>query len=235
MCSFVRDERSNTEFLVDTGACKSFVPASQHERLYPAPPTNLHVPTASGAPLTMYRKRNLIVSFNGKDYSWTFITADMTPALLGAGFLKAHNLLVDVASKQLIPKTAPLSSPQQLCKQPTITSSPQQQRRQTGCIAAATPPPEICRLLQDYQEAFKDGLQHDLTKPAKHSIQHHTETEVPPVHACFRRSAPEKLAYAKQVFREMENAGICQKAPSPWASPLHMVAKPNGTWRLCGD
>ena len=29
--------------------------------------------------------------------------------------------------------------------------------------------------------------------------------------------------------------GIIGKSNSPWASPLHIVAKPNGGWRPCGD
>ncbi|XP_066956314.1 uncharacterized protein [Macrobrachium rosenbergii] len=155
-------------------------------------------------------------------------------ARLGTDFLKEHNLLVDVASKQFIPKTAPISSLQQLIKQPTTVSSQQQQIQQT-ILKASIPLPEICRLLQEFPEVFKEDLQHDLTKPAKHNIQHHIETEGPPVHARFRRLAPEKLAYAKQVFREMEKAEICQKAPSPRASPLHIVLKPGGTWWPCRD
>ena len=33
----------------------------------------------------------------------------------------------------------------------------------------------------------------------------------------------------------MEKMGIIRKSSSPWASPLHMVSKPNGSWRPCGD
>lgn len=33
----------------------------------------------------------------------------------------------------------------------------------------------------------------------------------------------------------MIKAGICQPSKSPWASPLHMVQKKTGQWRLCGD
>ena len=33
----------------------------------------------------------------------------------------------------------------------------------------------------------------------------------------------------------MESMGICAKASSPWASPLHMVTKQDGSWRPCRD
>ena len=28
---------------------------------------------------------------------------------------------------------------------------------------------------------------------------------------------------------------IIRRSDSPWASPLHMVKKPDGSWRPCGD
>ena len=33
----------------------------------------------------------------------------------------------------------------------------------------------------------------------------------------------------------MEAAGVIHRSSSPWASPLHMVQKPDGSWRPCGD
>ena len=33
----------------------------------------------------------------------------------------------------------------------------------------------------------------------------------------------------------MESAGIIWHSSSPWLSPLHMVKKPDGSWRPCGN
>ncbi|XP_066969089.1 uncharacterized protein [Macrobrachium rosenbergii] len=177
-CFFIVDERSNTELLVNTGTFKSFVPVNRTDAsIKPPAPYRLPQPVE---PVENIREKDHKVLFGRKQYNWTFVSADVTITLLGADFLKAHNML-------------------------------------------------------EFPEVFKDDLQHNLTRPSKHHVQHHIVTESPPVHACFRSLAPEILAHAKEAFQDVEQAGMCQKAFSPWASLLHMVLKPDGTWRPCSN
>ena len=84
-------------------------------------------------------------------------------------------------------------------------------------------------------DVFKPELRQHHGTPAKHGIFHHISTTGAPVHSRFRRLNPQKLSAAKASFAEMERMGICTKASSPWASPLHMVSKSDGSWRPCGD
>ena len=88
---------------------------------------------------------------------------------------------------------------------------------------------------REYSDVFKPELHQQRNSPAKHGIHHHITTSGAPVYSRFRRLNPEKLAAAKTSFTEMERMGICSKASSPWASPLHMVHKSDGSWRPCGD
>ncbi|UYV69908.1 hypothetical protein LAZ67_7001162 [Cordylochernes scorpioides] len=50
-----------------------------------------------------------------------------------------------------------------------------------------------------------------------------------------RRLPTDKLAAAKKEFAFMMEEGICRPSKSPWASPLHLVPKKDGSLRPCGD
>jgi hypothetical protein len=64
--------------------------------------------------------------------------------------------------------------------------------------------------------------------PSSHWVEHFISTK-------FRRLDAEKRQAAKAEFEQLEREGIVQRSTSPWASPLHMVMKKDGSWRPCGD
>ena len=68
-----------------------------------------------------------------------------------------------------------------------------------------------------------------------HGVEHFLQTTGPPIASPFRRLDAEKLASAKAEFLDLEKQGIVRRSSSPWASPLHMVKKAEGSWRPCGD
>jgi hypothetical protein len=69
----------------------------------------------------------------------------------------------------------------------------------------------------------------------KHDVEHHLMTAGPPIASKFHWLDSEKLAAAKAEFAKMEAEGIVRRSTSTLSSPLHMVLKPDGSWRPCGD
>jgi len=66
-------------------------------------------------------------------------------------------------------------------------------------------------------------------------VEHHILTEGQPIFCSPRRLSPKKLKFAKAEFIYLVEQGICRPSSSTWASPLHMISKPDNSWRLCGD
>lgn len=220
---FVTDLLSGRKFLVDTGAFRSLFPATAEDRISLSKhPSNLQLIAANGSPIPTYGTRTIPIQAAERSFSWDFIIADVKTPLLGADFLGHYELLVDVANRKLLDVA-------------TFHSTP---------LGSHSQGPEICSvrtntpydmLTQKFLEVFRPELRHKPGEPAKHGILHYIKTTGAPVYSKFRRLSPEKLQAAKQAYADMERMGVCQKASSPWASPLHLVKKADGTWRPCGD
>ena len=220
---YLLDPPTGTKFLVDTGACRSIYPKSMlRDFLLSDGTAGLRLVAANGSPIPVCGTSRLRVSVGGRPLEWTFIVAEVMLPILGADFLAHHDLCVDVRRRRLL-------------HAPSLTSTPIEAAHGALATQVTILDDAYAPLLQQFPDVFKPVLHKLPGVPSKHGVFHHIKTTGPPVFARFRRLAPAKLAAAKQVFAEMEALGICQKASSPWSSPLHIVVKKDGSLRPCGD
>ena len=216
---FVRDEISGERFLVDTGAEVSVFPATGLITRTKQPGTSQVA--ANGSTIKTYGTRSIPLWLASKQYRWDFIIAEVSRPLLGADFLRANSLLVDVKGKRLVEAETYVSSP--LCKAEALAPH-------LSTISQTSN--EYSKLLSNFPEITTPKF---ATLPTKHGVEHFIKTTGPPISGRARRLPPDKLSAAKEEFNRMEAMGIIRRSSSPWASPLHMVRKASGGWRPCGD
>ncbi|XP_066969128.1 uncharacterized protein [Macrobrachium rosenbergii] len=217
---FIRDEISKQRLLADTGAMQSVFPPLEEDYTRTADSTP-SVLAVNGIPIRCYRTMTRTISILGRRYHWPFIIAEVKFSLLGADFLGHHGLLVDVGRQCLLDTGT--------CHSRPLSIGP---GMPAVCFKASN---NYTALLQEFPEVFKPELRQLPGAGPKHGIFHHITTTGPPTHAKFLRLPPQKLQDAKRAFAEMEQMGICAKASSPQASPLHMGKKSDGSWKPCGD
>ncbi|XP_047999675.1 uncharacterized protein LOC125236791 [Leguminivora glycinivorella] len=216
----VLDFNSGINFLVDTGADVSIVPASRFSatvrrecglKLYAANNTEIKTFGTVSLELNLGLRRA---------FRWTFILCDVTRAIIGADFLRTHKLMVDLDSRILVDKVTNFRC---------VGSIEHCEHESIKCIRDDNPYRDILMRYMDVANpvSFKE--------PAKHSVKHYIETSGPPVYARARPLPRDRYEQAKQEFRNMQALGICRPSKSPWASPLHIVPKKDGQIRPCGD
>ena len=88
------------------------------------------------------------------------------------------------------------------------------------------------KLLREYKDVFsKEGDPISSTSLVEHEIY----TEGPPVRLPFRRQNPLVRAQEQSQVKEMLRDGVIRSSISPWASPVVMVKKKDGSMRFCVD
>lgn len=220
---FIFDNQTKTRYLIDTGADVSIIPPTNNERQQQPcqKEKRLQLFAANGTPIDTYGQRQITLHLGlRRQFKWKFIVADVTRSIIGADFLEHYGLLVDLQKRRLIDTQTQLSSLAGITK--------------TECekISTINQNDPYAALLREFADITRP-LQ--ACAPKKTTVTHHIVTKGRPVFERFRRLAPDKLAIAKNEFRQLMESGICRPSDSNWASPLHLRQKTNGAWRPCGD
>ena len=90
----------------------------------------------------------------------------------------------------------------------------------------------VDRLSTVYSDLFDVD---NFKKPTKHKTQHYIRTSGPPCVAKVRKLSPEKLEMLRTELDKLLQLGIISRSESEWASPMHLLQKKGGGWRITGD
>ncbi|XP_064462978.1 uncharacterized protein LOC135373853 [Ornithodoros turicata] len=199
---YVKNRSGSQNFLVDTGAEVSALPASnQDRRRTPI----MYLTAVNGSRIAVYYRSSLPLDFGlRRIFHCVFLVADTTRCMLGSDFL-AHNILVDVARCMLLDNLTGLFV-----------------KSVSKCIPTAgvtEPRPQDTTSEELLPEFPSLTAPCDWTKPVKHPVLHRIPTRGQPVFAKARCLSPEKLAIARQEFVHMLALGTVRLSSSTWSAP----------------
>ena len=227
---FVTDKRTETQFLVDTGATRSLFPVStlpEHTGFTDPPPNMSSLSSIGGGqvPVVGLATVSLDLGFS-KLFTFQFhVTNHLSYGILGADFLAHHRLGVNLAFQRL---SETLDVERSVPDDPFFVPD---------AYAPACSSESDIDLLPSLKNEFPEVF--DCEKRShviKHSVVADVDTSTEtPIHSTARRLNPEQFVALKAELARLLEQGILERSQSPWASPIVMVRKKTDDWRLCAD
>jgi transposase InsO family protein len=214
----IHDRKSGHRFLIDTGAEISVLAASTVQRKVPS---ELKLFAANNTRIDTFGERRLTLDLGlRRAITWNFCLAAVPCSIIGADLLKHYKLDVSLSKRRLTDSTTKLFITGSISTVPDL------------CLSTVDHSNDFANILTEFKEIT--GVPQEVTRKIG-DVEHHILTNGPPTAERPRRLAPDKSKAAKAEFKRLSELGICRPSSSPWASPIHLVRKKSGEWRVCGD
>ena len=243
---FVFDHTIKLLFLIDTGACRSLLPS---KRFTAELPSRDNLKGISGKPLSVQGKLTVELDFNfDVSLKHEFVVADIpeTYGILGCDFFEINKLslcsvssqLIHVPSKSFIKIIKTQNNKRSLGKllnklipnQPCFNVVSQQNKKR-----ALTPPEIDCwKVVEKYPSLLCEP---SYNHPPKHSFSLDIELkdESVSLYQPPRRVPASEYKAINENFHKLQLSGVVIKQSSPFASPVSVIKKRNGSYRFCVD
>ena len=145
-------------------------------------------------------------------------------AVIGMDFLNFHKLWIDAGTRQLVQSPVALENPPVSLGNSSV---------EMICSAENTLWFEgFARIKEAYPEVFNTD---NYKAPVRHETRHFIPTYGTPICGRVRRLSPEKTECLKNELQHLLELDIIAPANSPYGSPVQMVPKENGKFRITGD
>ncbi|GFX16455.1 retrovirus-related Pol polyprotein from transposon 412 [Trichonephila clavipes] len=249
--------------IIDTGANVSIIrndlAHKLQEKLIWTPP-RVVLQTVTGEKIDIHGKLKVKIKFGDATYQHAVYVADIAdPFILGLDFLKEHGFTLDFNKNELrsiheevtifkiehrsesirqkgevLATCSPVTC---VCKSSSLLLSNSPQQLTPDLLENAELSPEqkssAERLFQEFEDVFsRNSSDIGHTTVTQHRID---TADHPPI-----KQHPRRLPFAKQeevgtLLREMQENDIIEPSSSPWASPIVLVRKKDGSTRFCVD
>lgn len=250
-------------FLIDTGSTITLINSKVFNQLSPRltqfcqqPSTTLSLRLANQAPLRIQWVLQLPFSFNNTTrWHTTYVAPDLwRQCILGYDFIRKHKICIDGAQqkiyfahrqkfyqhKQTIPDRASNTDNriQRYLQDDSMNSTiihdishTKEETKIIDSILSNDQQNQLNTLIRSFPNVFTN-------KPGRTTkLQHHIEVEAgnKPRNSAPYRYAPARRQIIDEQIDEMLNEGVIVPSKSPWASPVVLVQKKDGTTRFCID
>lgn len=208
--------------------------------------SRIHLVDAQGTAIKAFGEINLCLQIGSNVLQHPFVVADVTAdVLLGMDFLSQHGALVDFGNRSVhfanekrgdqmladgydaqIAGVEALGAAEKLAPLEDLWTRSCEHLSEEQCS-------NVWRLLLEFQDVFSLSSG-DLGKTAL--VKHTIDTgQAVPIKQAPRRLPLAKQEWARQELVSMQEQGIIEPGFGPWAAPVVLVDKKDGSQRFCVD